>query len=502
MEFKALYFDDRLLKVNPHGVIGVVTLWSRPEYVMERFREAGVDLDPATSPIAVFGTLYGNGLRELLRNLLYNPQIQVLVICGHDRSGSKQELENFFKNGLELVSDSKITYSGGLEKPYRIKGTRRLIDGLMQPELFEKKPRIAWLGDPTTAIIAGKPDDTAVLSEIKGFFANFERFQRHSMEQSAKNMVRPSAVPPLPQVETLYYPSNPRAHHVIKKGPLEAWLDLIHLITRFGRRVTLAKGQRIELQNIKVVVEEPQKIDPEALASLNLDPEKIGKYFSGFLEADLRPDETYTYGNRLRKYFRLDAVEILSERLRQDPEDRKAYFTLWDNTRDLTARESRPCLVSVFFRTFADKLTLTATFRTHNAMDAWLLNFYGLMALQQEVAGRVGMTPGAITVFSHSISIDPKELDRALTVVGKRKWKMHLDPMGYFRVTLDGGEIIVEHRTEDVTLKEYRGRTAVSLQHQIARDVAISDINHAMYLGRQLARAETALKEGREFVQD
>ena len=115
---------------------------------------------------------------------------------------------------------------------------------------------------------------------------------------------------------------------------------------------------------------------------------------------------------------------------------------------------------------------------------------------------RLRLCQGPITVFSHSISIDPKELDRALMVAEKRKWKMHLDPMGYFRVTLDGKEIMVEHRFEDVTLREYRGRTAASLQHQIARDVAVSDINHAIYLGRQLAKAEMALKDGREFVQD
>jgi thymidylate synthase len=40
------------------------------------------------------------------------------------------------------------------------------------------------------------------------------------------------------------------------------------------------------------------------------------------------------------------------------------------------------------------------------------------------------------------------------------------------------------------------------LQHEIARDLALSDLNHALYLGRQLGRAEAALKEGREFVQD
>jgi len=303
-------------------------------------------------------------------------------------------------------------------------------------------------------------------------------------------------------VDTDYFPSNPRGHMVVRDAPLEVWLDLLHLITRFGRRVTLKKGERLELQNVKVVVEETKQVSREALQGVNLDPDKLNRYFQNFLVGELRPDEAYTYGNRLRSYFKLDAVTVLAERLQRDPEDRKAYFTLWDNNRDLTAKESRPCFVSVFFRKFEDKLTLTATFRTHNALDAWLLNLYGLMALQQAVADRVGMTPGAITVFSHSISIDPKELDRALTVVGKRKWKMHLDPMGYFRVTLDGEEILVEHRAEDVTLKEYRGRTAVSLQHQIARDVAVSDINHAMYLGRQLAKAEMALKEGQEYVQD
>jgi thymidylate synthase len=491
MEFEALYFGDRLTVVNPRGVIGVVTLWSKPEYVLERFREAGVDLDPATSPIAVFGTLYGNGLREMLRNLLYNPQIQVLLICGHDRSGSKQELINFFdkRQGLELVMDAPIQFMAakGMEtNPYRIKGTHRLIDGMVKPALFKHIPELHYLGDP-------KNGDT--IRSIQTFFEQWSSVAITLFDEDRRDQ-------PLPMVETQYFPSNPRSHQVVKESPLEAWLDLLYLITRFGRRVTLKKGERLELQNVKVVVEEPEPASREDLLQVNLDPDKLDQYFRDFLEGELRPDEAYTYGHRLRTYFRLDAVEVLAARLKKDPEDRKAYFTLWDNNRDLTARESRPCFVSAFFRKFQEKLTLTATFRTHNAMDAWLLNFYGLMALQQAVARRVDLPPGAITVLSHSISIDPKELDRALTVVGKRKWKMSLDPMGYFRVTVDGDELLVEHRAEDVTLKEYRGRTAVALQHQIARDVAVSDLNHAMYLGRQLAKAEMALKEGREFVQD
>src|SRR5512139_904554 len=96
MNFIPLYFKDKLTVINPAGTVGVLTLWSRVEYVLERFRQAGVDLAPETSPIAVFGTLYGNGLRELLRNLLYNPQIQTLLICGRNRSGSLEDLQAFF----------------------------------------------------------------------------------------------------------------------------------------------------------------------------------------------------------------------------------------------------------------------------------------------------------------------------------------------------------------------------------------------------------------------
>jgi thymidylate synthase len=306
----------------------------------------------------------------------------------------------------------------------------------------------------------------------------------------------------LPEVELDYFPSNPRGHVVVRDTPLAAWKEMLHLMTRFGQRVILKKGDRLELQHVKVVVEKPQFEGEEQLRAAHLDPERLRRYQEEILRGELRPDETYHYGHRLRTYFGLDTLAACADRIKKDPEDRKSYVALWDTSRDLTVKEGRPCLVSLFFRKFEGKLTLSAIFRTHNAMDAWLLNVYGLMAIQDYVAKRVKLVPGAIVVISHSLGLDPKELDRAMMIIGQRPFKVNLDPMGYFRITLDEREIIVEHRFEDVTLKEYRGKTAVSLQHQIARDVALSDINHAIYLGRQLAKAEMALKDGREFVQD
>ena len=146
LKFQPLYFADKLTIINPHGSIGVVTLWSKVDYVIERFRQAGVDLNPATSPIAVFGNLYGNGLREMLRNLLYNPQIQVLLICGNDRSGSAKELYSFFNGDMEPVDSPLVHYKSppGIEKVsiLKISDTNRLIDDLVKPQQFKFYPEI------------------------------------------------------------------------------------------------------------------------------------------------------------------------------------------------------------------------------------------------------------------------------------------------------------------------------------------------------------------------
>ncbi|MBM4289041.1 MAG: DUF4346 domain-containing protein [Deltaproteobacteria bacterium] len=495
MNFIPLYFPEKLTIINPAGIIGVLTLWSRVDYVIEKFRQAGWDLNPATSPIAVFGNLYGNGLRELLRNLLYNPQIQVLLVCGRNRSGSLEELQAFFQRGLEPAFSTLVTYkTGGSGEPVetcKIRGTNRLIDNLVRPEIFAEHPYISVLK---------APQDEGVLEDLSASWSSWQSGLYHRRQDPEQTLLRQEI--PLPEVITSHFPSNPRAHTIVADKPLEAWQEILFVISRFGHPVTLAKGERLELQNLKVVVEQPAFEADEALRRFHFDPHNLRIYQMDFLRGEKGPDETYSYGHRLRAYFGTDNLAACARRLQADPEDRKAYLTLWDNRRDLEVPKAQPCFVSLFFRRFEEKLTLSATFRTHNALDAWLPNFYGLMAVQQWVALDLEMPPGPITLVSHSISIDRKELDRALAITGQRSFSIREDPCGYFRLSLDEGEILVEHRYGDVTLKEYRGKKAVQLQHHLARDLALSDLNHALYLGRQLERAEECLRTGREFEQD
>ncbi len=103
MRFESLYFQDRLKIVNPEGDVAVSTLWSKVESAHQIIEEAGVDLAPETSRIALIANLYGNGLPQMLRNLLWNPQIRYIVIVGKNLSGSREWLINFFEHGLEEV---------------------------------------------------------------------------------------------------------------------------------------------------------------------------------------------------------------------------------------------------------------------------------------------------------------------------------------------------------------------------------------------------------------
>ena len=106
-----------------------------------------------------------------------------------------------------------------------------------------------------------------------------------------------------------------------------------------------------------------------------------------------------------------------------------------------------------------------------------------------------------------------------------------LDPAGYFliKLDLDAGELIAEHYGNGIDerglatdpdtgeviscrgagprepLKVYRGRSAKELGMALTEGEGphpISCLDHALYLGRELQKAETCLEEGTSYIQD
>ena len=495
LTFEPLYYADRLSIVNPAGDVGVCTLWSKVESAQKILEEAGVDLAPASSRIAIIANLYGNGLPQMLRNLLYNPQIRRIVILGKNLSGSREWLLNFFEHGLE-----EVEFLGA--RAHRIRNTARTIDGCVEPHNFPHTISFHTLGDL---------GDAATKPALKEYFDALPAWEPCTAER-----ITPPAIP---EPAVTRYPSEARAHTIVRATPMEAWSELIFRLHRFGHRNMVAKKGaqegRVELQNVKAIVSRPFEESDEVLKEYGFSLEKFQGYQRRILDPVKPPDLGYTYGNRLRGYFEykgqiVDSLEIAAARLKEKPESRHCYVTLWDNARDLSEAHDCPCFVTAFFRRFEDKLTLTATFRSHNAMEAWPENLYGLIAVQRFVAERAGLEPGPITVISHSISIDLPSLAKAKRIAdGKEsdevfdpatgKLGPRMDPHGAFTTTFDRAtwEIVVEHSFDGMKIGEYRGKSCEEIERKLARDVALSEISHALYLGREIARKEAEMKAER-----
>lgn len=458
-----LHYADKVQTINPQGCAALLTLWSKPDYVLKRLKS----LPPS---LAAVSNYFGDGISQLLVNLLYNPQITDIFITGHNRAGSLEELQAFFTAGVE-----EITLNGSKQR--RVRGTTRLINAaLTGPELFgDHRPRLR-VYEATDDGLERLWADLNVLSPATVIG---ERLRVDLIE---------------PKVEAM--PSVQQGHQVIDDSLLSAWREALFLVMRFGLPTQLAKGMRKELLNLKVVITEPAWADAADYEAYGLSLDKVKRYVDDFMRPDLPPDTSYTYGHRLQTYFGFNAIEVVCQRLAADAEDRKCYISLWDQAKDLADGRGHPCWVGAFFRMYAGSLTLNVTFRTHRIYTAYIDNLHALMALQAKVAERLDVMVGPLTVLSHSISIDPAQLSLVEGIVAGRKWKLKNDGRGDLVFALVGNKIVVEHKLNGLVIGRYEGSNAEAVAHKLANDYVVSDLNHSLYIGRQLGKLQMCLKHG------
>ena len=497
MRFQALHCGKQLRIINPHGDVGVVTLWSTVRSVWRVFEQQSIELDCSRSRIAVIANLYGNGLTQMLRNLLWNPQIRYLLVLGQDLSESKAALCRFFSHGLEPVD-----FLGA--PMYRIVGTRHITDGDITPQHFKHGVDICALGQLSK-------------SETKmGLMDFFDTLPTASSKELQRIEI------PITDIPLQHFPSETNLHAFSCHSPLDAWEELIFRLDRFGIRNRVSKRgvnseyyeqERIELQNVHINILNPKEDREEHLKEHQFSLDHLRTLQRKILNPSLPPDQTYNYGNRLGGYFRnngevVDALAVVAKKLLEQPESRHCYVSLWDSGRDLLADTGHPCMVSLFFRRFDNKLSLSATFRTHNAFDAWLPNAYCLIAIQKFVAEKASMECGVLTLISHSISLDTSVLVKSRAIAARKltsmvvnrdngKRTLRFDPNGSIKITLDfeTRELVVEHLYNEVRINQYRAKSALEMEHLLSRDCVVSDISHAFYVGRELTKAELLLRK-------
>jgi thymidylate synthase len=502
--FEALYYPELLQPVNPTGDVGLLTLWSPLESAARRLDSISPELlDGAGSRVVVMANLYGDGMYAMFCNLLFNPQVRHLIAIGEELGlPTCREIEAFIADGLE---DTELL---GMPAK-RIVGTERVFSA--DPEFDEDRLRgglsFRYLGKLSSASLGAE-------------LSNCLRELPRSGEREPAGRLRVDTAR-FAAREHSYRPSELTAHQVVRRRPLQCWEELVVRAVRFGRPVTLRNGPRLELLNVETVVTEPAEESEELLRGYGFSLQKFREYQEQMLDPELPEDTRYTYGNRLRGHYDLahgttDTLQAVIDELRANPQTRHAYISLWDTPRDLAlAGDQRhpagPCLVTLNFRRHGGALSLSAGYRAHNLLIAWLENVYGLMAIQRHVAERLELSIGPITVISHSLAIDPRstrfELARTIEERWKRdddrdpqtgKYSLREDPNGYFVVSVDheAGLIVAEHRFEGVLLGRYSGRHADRIAREISADMGVSLVSHALWLGTELASKEAILRAG------
>jgi len=511
-----VYFKDRLLVGNLDSCVGIATLWMPKESVADflssssltvqtgRCAARGVvdpDPAPAQAPFAVCGQLYTKrGINPLLRNLLANPKIRHLVFCGPDRQGSGEALLKFFKDGV----DGGTRHDGG----WKIIGdSEAVIDKEIPLKALELLRRSIFVHD-----MIMRP-----LEEVRDFVQKLP---------SEKPFGKPQLFPEEKAELKSGFPSDLSVFKIRRDYIGDAWLDVLKTVMRFGVDTPGMYGKVKQVQNLSVVIEKESTKSPKIESYLNFNSDSLNKYYQGFFSKNEDGGESYTYGQRIFNWGDgVDQQKIMAEKLKRFPYDRGALAVLWEPQNDNFPPKGRaakalgqtggwkvPCLVMVLAQCMGDALYMTAVFRNSDMYGAWPLNAFALRKFQEELAHKIDKNVGSLTTTSHIAEIYEADWDLASLVVEKNDSLARTcvyDPRGYYVVKVEGSEIVAEFFSPDgnkslttIKMDGKKPKAARDVCAMAIKEMLISDLGTACDLGRQLAKAETAIKLGLRFEQD
>ncbi len=487
-----LYFKDRLVVDNLDSCVGVATLWMPKESVVAQLKPGS---------FSVCGQLYTKrGITPLLRNVLANPKIRYIVLCGVDRQGSGDALLKFFADGVVADQPPEGELAG-----WKIVGDD---EALLDKEL---------------------PADALELVR-----ANVELFdmRMQPLDQVAKKVsslkekplfAKPQIFAEAPQPQVTRYPTDMSVFKIKREYVGDAWLDVLKTLNRFGANSPGLYGNVKVVHNLCVIIDKEDPKKPKIDKYLKFDRTGLDMYIKGFFDKD-PGSEDYTYGERIFDWDGIDQEAHMVKKLTQWPHDRGALAVLWkphvDNfpfgqkpkKKQEKQGKTVPCLVMLLGQCLDDEFRMTAVFRNNDMYGAWPLNAFALRQFQQGIAQKIGKTLGPLTTISHIAELYEIDWEDAVKIVATEDsldrtcaW----EPRGYYVIELDGTNIVAKFFTPDgsVQLAQHvqdglQPKAARDMCAKVQRDMLLSELGAAMDFGRQIAKAEAAVKLGLKFEQD
>ncbi len=461
-----LYFHDNLTIGARDHPAAICCLWMKPARLADAL---------SSDSFSLLGNLYSkDGINYLLRNVLAQPTIRALVLCGPDLTQSGAALLDLMRDGVDAqhrVADAQIEREIPVEAINEFRANVRVLDlrGVHDPEKIR-----------------------AALAELDGAIPR---------GAFAAPRIFPRATPAADEL-----PAEATGYVVRGEKIVSVWVNLLAAILAFGRRdLTAYTVHQRELLDVVACIHGDAADELPAWAPLTR--EQLDAYYPQWLTPQRPENIAYTYGERLFDFNGRDQIAAMVDELTRARYSRRAVAALWDPARDPGASDP-PCLNLIQARARDGSLYLTAYFRSQDIFRAWLQNAFGLRKLQAEIAARLnGCMLGDLVIVSHSAHIYADAWDAAREIVNahSREFlgnpRLVRDPRGSFTIRIEGFKIHVDHYSPiGNLLAAFSGTTARALQRELA--FFVSRVDHAIYLGMELAKAELALKNNWRYTQD
>ena len=485
--YQAKYKPNQL--ICGYGQTAIITGWTVRKTVAKYLSE---------EDYAVIGNLYSptRGISFLIRNLLANPHVYYLVVINATKedknAGGCQCLLDFWKQGF-----TKGKSDTGRDCWLINSDITGYIDIEISAEALEKLRQ-------NISIKSVKS-----IKEAVEIVKNYSK--QKILEPWGKAMIFPQQ-----EIIPTVLPGARYGHRIEGKTIAETWIKILHRIKTTGTiRPTGYDGKWQELIDLMAIItDEPDNFYFPNPNYLPINREFLGEYIGQILDdAPYREGVKYTYGQRLRSWFKKDQIKQVIQKLIGEIDAASGVMSLWDV--EDHEKGGSPCLNHIWVRVVERELSLTATLRSNDMFAAWPANAMGLRALQQHIRDEIAkiseydLKLGPLITISQSAHIYDDTWENVESLINNQYSKIvqqrdYFDPSGNFLIEVEENQIMVKQTTpgSGELVATYSGKNPLKLVREICATSAAIHPEHIGYLGIELEKAYQCLKTGKVYVQD
>lgn len=255
------------------------------------------------------------------------------------------------------------------------------------------------------------------------------------------------------------------------KNLREVWDRLRFYIQTFGTQYESRYGNTLEILGMTTVVpESPYE------KGLPFSKEEGDDYVQFLLDFNEKPEVSYDYGPLIGGIMDIEKGQF---------DTRHAYWPVYVPSH--RGMKEPPCLVSCWFKQREGVLYGCYVFRSQDMFAGYSRNVYGLHRFQELLAKKHGFECGPLITQTHSAHLYERDVDLDLVS------PIITDPAGDCVISVEADHIKVDITRDGEIIQRLEGKTALSLERELRHYV--TDVSHALYLGRELYKAELRLRD-------